>query len=257
MADSSEPAAVTVRRERDVEAGEATPVANGPISGAGAASPAHGPVGAPVSGPEGGRSVERWVESVRKAERPRRRAAPTPAKDSAEVLRKWVDGDDRAMEAWIQASESERPPPPAAPLPTPPETAVPSPSGGPESGAPVAGTPPAPGAVPAVLLEREQTVVRWLTDLLDRVKSDQFDPSSILQETQELHRQLYDERAKRKQLDEELEHVKRGSIAVIKYVRNREAKAREQLLQAKDAELAEMKRQLLERPAAADGAGSD
>ena len=94
-------------------------------------------------------------------------------------------------------------------------------------------------------LEREETVVRWLTGLLDRVKSDQFDPSTMIQETQELHRQLFDERARRKQLEDEIEHVKRGSIAVIKYVRGREAKEREIALRGKEDELAELKLRLL------------
>lgn len=108
---------------------------------------------------------------------------------------------------------------------------------------------PAPAApIPSQVLEREQTVVRWLTDLLDRVKSDQFDPQSLLQEVQELNRSLYEERAKRKQLEDEVEHVKRGSIAVIKYVRGREAKTREQAIQSKDAEIAELKLKLLTLP---------
>src|SRR5208282_1432642 len=100
-------------------------------------------------------------------------------------------------------------------------------------------------AATAPVLAREETVVRWLTGLLDRVKSDQFDPSSMIQEAQDLQRQLFDERAKRKQLEDEVEHVKRGSIAVIKYVRSHEAKERELALRSKDDEIAELKLRLL------------
>ena len=194
---------------------------------------------------DGEKIVERWMDSVRKVERPRRRTVSIPPKDSTEVLKRWVEGDDRAMEAWIHASETTRPPtrPPAAP-----DVAPPSPA--PE--APVA-TPPvvAPAPVlPAQVLEREETVVRWLTNLLDRVKSDQFDPHSLLQEVQDLQRSLYEERTKRRQLEDEIEHVKRGSIAVIKYVRSREAKAREQAVQSKDAEIADLKLRLLQGGAA-------
>ncbi|MFI5419152.1 MAG: ATPase domain-containing protein, partial [Candidatus Lutacidiplasmatales archaeon] len=114
---------------------------------------------------------------------------------------------------------------------------------------------PAP-VLPADLVEREQTVVRWLTDLLDRMKSDRFDPSAVLQELQEINRQLFEERAKRKQLEDEVEHVKRGSVAVIKYVRAREAKARDQAIQAKDAEIAEMRLRLLSQ-SAGGGAASE
>ncbi|MGI0132638.1 MAG: DUF7504 family protein [Thermoplasmata archaeon] len=204
---------------------------------------------------DGEKIVERWMDSVRRTERPKRRHVPVAAKDAADVLRKWVQGDDRAMEAWIQSSDALRPPsapaPPHAPAPAPPvvpapATTSPVPASTAEAAPATAEvTAPAAGLLPAQLREREETVVRWLTELLDRVKSDQFEPASLLQEVQELHRQLYEEREKRKQLDDELEHVKRGSIAVIKYVRSREAKTREQAVQAKDAEIAELRLRLL------------
>ncbi|MCI4335741.1 MAG: hypothetical protein L3K17_00880 [Thermoplasmata archaeon] len=195
----------------------------------------------------GEKIVERWMDTVRKAERPKRRTVTIGAKDSTDVLRKWVDGDDRAMEQWIHASEVARPvvpPAPVEPVATP--AVVPTEP---------ASAPAAPATLPAQVLEREETVVRWLTDLLDRVKSDQFDPHSLLQEVQDLQRQLFEERAKRKQLDDEVEHVKRGSIAVIKYVRSHEAKTREQAIQAKDAELADLRLRLLQSGAA--NVGSD
>ncbi len=180
------------------------------------------------------RIVEKWATSVRRPERSRRhRVSPAP-KESTEVLRKWVEGDDRAMEDWIRSSAPAAPTPEAAPAP--------SPASAPE--APTASRPADAEAV-APILEREETVVRWLTGLLDRVKSDQFDPSAMIQEVQELHRQLYDEHAKRKSLEDEVEHVKRGSIAVIKYVRSREAKEREIALRGKDDEIAELKLRLL------------
>ena len=175
------------------------------------------------------RIVEQWAGRVRHAERPRRRKVAPGAKESTDLLRKWVEGDDRAMEDWIRSSE-----PPASPVgvPSPP---APSPTTG------ALADPAAAGP----LLEREETVVRWLTGLLDRVKSEQFDPATMVQEVQDLHRQLYDERAKRKQLEDEVEHVKRGSIAVIKYVRGREAKEREAAVRSKDDEIAELKLRLL------------
>jgi KaiC/GvpD/RAD55 family RecA-like ATPase len=178
------------------------------------------------------RIVERWAGTVRKTDRSRRFRVSTPSKDSTDTLRKWVDGDDSALEEWISSSEAARP----APYPVTPAPATPV----------VEETTRAPvESVPAPVLEREETVVRWLTGLLDRVKTDQFDPASLIQETQELHRQLYDEQTKRKQLEEEVEHVKRGSIAVIKYVRSHEAKEREIAVRAKDDEIAEMKLRLL------------
>jgi|HubBroStandDraft_1064217.scaffolds.fasta_scaffold09924_4 KaiC/GvpD/RAD55 family RecA-like ATPase len=176
--------------------------------------------------------VQRWVGTVRRAERPRRPQVTVPTKNSTDTLRKWVDGDDGAMEEWIQSSDVARGP----------TATLSAPSGAidaeearlrsiEEASSPV--------------LEREETVVRWLMGLLDRVKSDQFDPSTMIQETQDLHRQLYDERTKRKQLEEEIEHVKRGSIAVIKYVRSHEAKEKELAVRGKEDEIAELKLRLL------------
>ena len=173
--------------------------------------------------------VERWVGSVSKLERARRPKLASSGKESADVLRRWVEGDDRAMEEWIRASDL------APPAPAPALT--------PGREVPPAGAPP-DGGTPSVVLEREETVVRWLTGLLDRVKSEQFDPASMIQEVQELQRQLYDERSRRKQLEDQVEHVKRGSIAVIKYVRSREAKEREAALHAQEEELAHLKERL-------------
>jgi KaiC/GvpD/RAD55 family RecA-like ATPase len=205
-----------------------------PMPSSSPAKPVHAPV-------DGQKSVDRWMENVRHSERPKRRVPSTTRGASTEVLKKWVDGDDRAMETWIQSADSGRPTAaPTAPRPLPPKAS----EVGPTDAERPAGAPASPRS-PSGVSEREATVVRWLTDLLDRVKSDQFDPRSLLADVQELHRQLFEERSKRKQHEDELEHVKRGSVAVIKYVRSREAKAREQAIQAKDAEIAELRLKLL------------
>ncbi|MGD0257585.1 MAG: ATPase domain-containing protein [Thermoplasmata archaeon] len=194
--------------------------------------PATGGTSAPV---DSDRILERWVGTVRKTERGRRKRPAPPVKESADVLRKWVEGDDRAMEDWIRSSE---PPAPSAPSPT-------APAAPPPHETPTVPSRTLEGSGTATVSEREETVVRWLTGLLDRVKTDQFDPSSLIQEGQDLHRQLFDERARRKQLEDEIEHVKRGSIAVIKYVRGREAKEREIAIRGKEDEIAELKLRLL------------
>ncbi len=183
--------------------------------------------------PDTDKIVAKWAGSVRRPERARRRKVSVAPRESTDVLRKWVEGDDRAMEDWIKSAGPEAPAPgPAAP--SHPAAAPSAPAGA-----------SADAAQLAPVLEREETVVRWLTGLLDRVKSDQFDPATMIQEVQEFQRQLFDERAKRKQLEDEVEHVKRGSIAVIKYVRSREAKEREIAIRAKDDELAELRLRLL------------
>lgn len=201
-------------------------------------------VGPPASGEDP--AVAKWITSARKTDRGRRRPH-SGAKASADVLRRWVGGDDRAIESWIQQSEEAAPAAEPAPREAHTEVAVP------------ASVAPAAEVIPARIREREETVVRWLTELLDRVKSDSFDPGSIVQELQELERELFDERERRRMLDEQLEQVKRGSVAVIKYVRQREAAAREALVHEKDKELAELQKkveELVARMSGATGGGS-
>jgi KaiC/GvpD/RAD55 family RecA-like ATPase len=190
------------------------------------------PNAAPPRGesPDNDQLLERWAGIVSHTDRPRRRRVSVAPKDSADVLRKWVEGDDRAMEDWIQASETP------GGVPTAPTRVSVSDAGDRRGGAD-------PGVTPAVL-EREETVVRWLTGLLDRVKTDQFDPAAMIQEVQDLQRQLYDERTRRKTLEDQVEHVKRGSIAVIKYVRSREAKERESAVREKETEIEQLRQRL-------------
>jgi KaiC/GvpD/RAD55 family RecA-like ATPase len=189
------------------------------------------------------RIVDKWRQTLRKGERPRSRpAAATPA--STDVVRKWVTGDDPVLEEWIRSGERSRAEPPPGPPATPepgPSPAEPAPTVV-ESPGPPAAPPPTP---PAHLVAREETLIQWLTDLLDRVKTDQFDPSAILREAQDLQRNLHDERERRQKAEEELEHVKRGSVAVIKYVRTRESKARQELEEEKNREIGALQAQLL------------
>jgi KaiC/GvpD/RAD55 family RecA-like ATPase len=208
----------------------------------------HPPPAAPAAPPgtadswttDSDRLSERLMQSVRPREAGRRRRPSTPPKGSVDVVRKWVEGDDRALETWMRIAPSTEAP--AEPTSADAGAVAPAPSAPPTAG------PAETGAGAADVLDRERTVVRWLTELLDRMKSDQFDPATVLQDLQDVQRELYDERAKRAQLEAEIEHVKRGSIAVIKYIRGREAKLREQGIQEKEAEVADLKLRILEAP---------
>ncbi len=201
-------------------------------------SPAAPPAGVDVDG-----IVEKWAGSVKRSERSARPRIAPSRKGSTDVLKKWIGGDDRAMEEWIRSSESGRPGAAPGPGPAPGDAGA-------------SGPVPTSGSHLDPVLEREETVVRWLTGLLDRVTSGQFDPAAVIQEVQDLQRQLFDERAKRKQLEEQVEHVKRGSIAVIKYVRSREGKERDAAVRAKEEEIAGLKVRLaaVEGPGAPEGA---
>src|SRR5206468_10065817 len=52
-----------------------------------------------------------------------------------------------------------------------------------------------------------------------------FDPVKYIEETATLSKQLQTEIGKRKELEQEIEHIKKGSIAVIKYVKTQQLKA--------------------------------
>ncbi|MCI4348912.1 MAG: hypothetical protein L3J93_01655 [Thermoplasmata archaeon] len=204
------------------------------------------------------RQAEQLMDLVRPRERPRRRRPSTPAGPSVDILRKWVEGDDRAMEAWIRSAPAPMPAGLREPLesggaaaetvPVPPEPET----GGRPRGVPAASPVP---RTPAIA-EREKIVLKWLTDLLERSRSEQFDPASVLEELQEMNLKLYEERGKRARLEDEVEQVKRGAIAVIKYVRSREAIAREESLRDKEAEIADLKLKLLQGNAGAAPAAS-
>ncbi len=99
----------------------------------------------------------------------------------------------------------------------------------------------------------------------DKIKSGEFDPLVILEETARLNKELQVEIKNRKQLEDEIVQVKKGSLAVIKYVKaqgmqdkggvakslkkklSEETKKREDIeasLKAKEETLAELKKEL-------------
>src|SRR5439155_2373301 len=60
---------------------------------------------------------------------------------------------------------------------------------------------------------------------LSTFKSGRFDPVKYIEDSAMLNKQLQTEIAKRKELEEEIDHIKKGSIAVIKYVKAQQLKA--------------------------------
>ena len=201
--------------------------------------------------------LEKWLESrARRSPSPRVRKRPIASNDSGsqDLVKKWMAGE--SLEVTL---EGGTPPGPSSSPSAPTEarggtsgalpsnadpTASPSPPPLSSFGTPA---PPAPDLAAAALQEvqqREETVLRWLSQMLERAKKENFDPAQLLSEARDLSRELHRERARRRQLEEELEHVKKGSVAVIKYVRSREARAREEALQARDAEILQLRRQL-------------
>ncbi len=203
-------------------------------------------------GGEGDALLEKWLASrtqTRGKGRGARRRSPGPSPGGSDALRRWIAGDDTVLEAWVGEEGAHLPSAEAlgnaggspAPAASPAADALASTRAPPSR---ARGGRPGHGAIPEDLREREEAVLNWLTGVLEKARSESFEPGELLREAQELTRQLHDERARRRGLEEELEHVKKGSVAVIKYVRNREARAREESLASREAEIQELKRQL-------------
>ena len=60
---------------------------------------------------------------------------------------------------------------------------------------------------------------------LANFRQGKFDPIKYIEETAILSKQLQTEIAKRRELEQDIEHIKKGSIAVIKYVKTQQLKA--------------------------------
>src|SRR3989441_287074 len=60
---------------------------------------------------------------------------------------------------------------------------------------------------------------------LANFRQGKFDPVKYIEETANLSKQLQTEIAKRRELEQDIEHIKKGSIAVIKYVKTQQLKA--------------------------------
>src|SRR5437870_797948 len=129
-----------------------------------------------------------------------------------EALRKWLAGEDTAFQDWI---------------------GVPTITGGAKS----ARTPAKrvsddkvrelrTKALEVDGLHAELESMRaTLNRELANFRQGKFDPVKYIEETANLSKQLQTEIAKRRELEQDIEHIKKGSIAVIKYVKTQQLKA--------------------------------
>jgi len=129
-----------------------------------------------------------------------------------ESLRKWLSGEDNAFQDWI---------------------GLPSAGGGPAKAGRTQDQVSddrlrelRSKAFEAEGLRAELDAMRaTLARELGNFRSGKFDPVQFIEETANLSKQLQTEIAKRRGLEEEIEHIKKGSIAVIKYVKGQQLKA--------------------------------
>jgi KaiC/GvpD/RAD55 family RecA-like ATPase len=156
-----------------------------------------------LSGEAGDSSLQSWLGG----------SSGSTARDSnVEALKKWLTGEERAFDEWLGDVAPEA-------------------------------TAAAPGDVGRKMKElqtklddREREIrareievdglhaelgsfKKTVNSELSTLKSGRFDPVKYIEETATLNKQLQTEIAKRKELEEEIDHIKKGSIAVIKYVK--------------------------------------
>ena len=132
------------------------------------------------------------------------------AEGKEDSLRKWLAGEDTAFDDWIGV-------PPAGGTPAKPAR------GGRADEART-------GELRAKAFEADglraelESMRSTLSRELANFRSGKFDPVQYIEETANLSKQLQTEIAKRKELEQEIEHIKKGSIAVIKYVKGQQQK---------------------------------
>src|SRR2546422_1356839 len=162
--------------------------------------------------PMGDRGLSAWLKGE-SSETSAWLGATTSGRDSRdEALSKWLAGEDTAFQDWL---------------------GVPTSSG---VGRPTRGTPDRlsddkvrelrekaleTDGMRAELESMRSTLNRELANF----RQGKFDPVKYIEETANLSKQLQTEIAKRRELEQEIEHIKKGSIAVIKYVKTQQLKA--------------------------------
>jgi KaiC/GvpD/RAD55 family RecA-like ATPase len=253
--------------------------------------------------------LEKWLENRAKSSRKKdrhNRVKPAASPDAGDVLKKWLAGDDAALDTWLKPKEAHHEAPtapiePMAPLveptPTPtepvskPEEISPPPVVLPPPEAPVepikpetevkgeekAPTTPETVVVPEIPVETaptgpapkeptapgervskppvesagtveeqraEEAMLSWVSEVANRLQGGKVDVSSFLKEGNVFASQLQKERKLRRELEEEVAHVKKGSVAVIKYVRSKEERLREEAVAGKEKEIQDLKAEL-------------
>src|SRR6266540_3805888 len=128
-----------------------------------------------------------------------------------DALRKWLAGEDDAFQEWI---------------------GVPTVTGGAKAGRTGENVSDdklrelrAKGLEVDGLRAELESMRATLKRELANFRTGRFDPVQYIEETANLSKQLQTEIAKRKELEQEIEHIKKGSIAVIKYVKSQQLKA--------------------------------
>jgi KaiC/GvpD/RAD55 family RecA-like ATPase len=139
---------------------------------------------------------------------------PAAKEEGQDALRKWLSGEDETLEDWLGGAKQAKP-------------------------KPVADVGPVGKSLTEKdkLLDQRESVIKAKEEELEALKIEaeeikkamseaiksidvgDFDAIKILEESARLNKELNIEQRKRKQLEEEIQQVKKGSLAVVKYVK--------------------------------------
>ena len=129
--------------------------------------------------------------------------------ESVDVLRKWLSGEEDDLEAWLEEE--------------------PQLGGGMDVvGSQLAEREKMLAEKEQELQSKEKEIEELRTILREKaadIESGNFDPMKAIEENAELNRHLQEEIQRRKSLEEEVDHIKKGSVAVIKYMKAQQLRA--------------------------------
>lgn len=142
-----------------------------------------------LSGEDDGLSS--WLSGEARADQPSIGDAVNGEPPRGDSLARWLSGEEDDIDAWLQETSG------LASVPT--------------------------SIHPQELLEKEAELIQLretLREKLAQLESGGFDPQALIEELAKTKSDLAAEREARLKLEEELENVKRGSIAVIKFIKS-------------------------------------
>lgn len=135
-----------------------------------------------------------WLSGEETPSTPEAEAAAAPEIKPDASLAKWLAGEEESIDAWLQDT---------AELAKPETTA------------------------PRGELRKREAEVSQLRDLLvekiQQIEAGEFDPQALVDDIAKMKTELEREKRRSAHLEEELENVKRGSIAVIKFIKKQQA----------------------------------
>jgi KaiC/GvpD/RAD55 family RecA-like ATPase len=140
-------------------------------------------------------------------------AAPSGDDSTMNALKKWLTGEEDALTEWLGDEGVEAP----AGLEAPPSEELLQMES--QLSAREDELKKAEGDFEKTQVET-QKLKETIARELENIKTGDFDPMRLIEESAEISRDLQTEIKKRKDLEEDIEHIKKGTSAVVKYLKS-------------------------------------